>query len=71
MTFFTDFLCLQAAHAMRIPSKEAVALKNKDKIKSLMILPRIADEQPHSDVLGSYTGTGADGDKPVQDADDL
>ena len=25
----------------------------------------------HSDVLGSYTGTGANGEHPVQDADDL
>ncbi|MBR4067133.1 MAG: hypothetical protein IKK08_00735 [Clostridia bacterium] len=25
----------------------------------------------HSDVLGSYTGTPADGGMPVQDADDL
>lgn len=24
-----------------------------------------------SDVLGSYTGTGIDGDRPEQDADDL
>ncbi len=24
-----------------------------------------------SDVLGSYTGTGEDGDRPIQDADDL
>lgn len=31
----------------------------------------MADEEPHSDVLGSYTGTGEHGDKPVQDADDL
>lgn len=46
-------------------------MKKKDKIKSLMILPHMADEQPHSDVLGSYTGTGTDGDRPVQDADDL
>lgn len=25
----------------------------------------------HSDVEGSYTGTGEDGAEPVQDADDL
>ena len=25
----------------------------------------------HSDVLGSYTGQAHDGDRPVQDADDL
>ena len=29
------------------------------------------DQSKHSDVLGSYTGTSADGGKPVQDADDL
>ena len=46
-------------------------MKEKNKVKSLMILPRMADEQPRSDVLGSYTGTGAGGDRPVQDADDL
>lgn len=31
----------------------------------------LRDESAHSDVLGSYTGTSADGGKPVQDADDL
>ena len=31
----------------------------------------MADESPHSDVLGSYTGTGEHGEPPVQDADDL
>ena len=27
--------------------------------------------QSNSDVLGSYTGTDEDGERPVQDADDL
>lgn len=27
--------------------------------------------ETHSDVLGSYTGTGENGERPVQDADDL
>lgn len=31
----------------------------------------LRDKASHSDVLGSYTGTSADGGKPVQDADDL
>ena len=31
----------------------------------------LRDQSKHSDVLGSYTGTSADGGKPVQDADDL
>lgn len=34
-------------------------------------LPNIANEQASTDVLGSYTGLGKDGDFPVQDADDL
>ncbi len=29
------------------------------------------DAEIHTDVLGSYTGTGYDDIKPVQDADDL
>lgn len=29
------------------------------------------DEEIHTDVLGSYTGTGYDDIYPVQDADDL
>ena len=28
-------------------------------------------KESHSDVLGSYTGTPADGGQPQQDADDL
>ena len=28
-------------------------------------------QRDHSDVLGSYTGTPADGGEPVQDQDDL
>jgi len=71
MPFFSAVLCIRDAQASLTQCKEAVPLKKKDKIKNLMILPRIADEQPHSDVLGSYTGTGANGDRPVQDADDL
>lgn len=33
-------------------------------------LARMADEE-HIDILGSYTGTAQDGDRPEQDADDL
>ena len=39
--------------------------------KTICPLRYMADEEPHSDVLGSYTGTGEKGDRPVQDADDL
>ncbi len=35
------------------------------------ILPRMNQGPIPSDVLGSYTGTGADDLEPVQDADDL
>ena len=30
-----------------------------------------SDDDIYSDVLGSYTGTSADGGKPEQDADDI
>lgn len=71
MPLFSAVLCPVDAQAIPDQSKEAVSLKNKDKIKRLMILPHMADEEPHSDVLGSYTGTGTDGESPVQDVDDL
>jgi len=38
-------------------------------IEKLCALSHMSDEG--ADVLGSYTGTGEDGDYPVQDADDL
>ena len=40
-------------------------------IQRLCDLAHMADEEASTDVLGSYTGTGAGGDAPVQDADDL
>ncbi len=39
--------------------------------ESVERLDMMRDKKAHSDVLGSYTGTSADGGKPVQDADDL
>ncbi|MEG1756363.1 MAG: hypothetical protein RRZ24_00770 [Clostridia bacterium] len=36
------------------------------------VLPKQSDvEHIPSDVLGSYTGCAMDGDRPIQDADDL
>lgn len=32
---------------------------------------RTQSQDAHSDILGSYTGTPADGGEPTQDADDL
>lgn len=40
-------------------------------IQRLCDFAHIADREGSTDVLGSYTGTGKDGDRPVQDADDL
>lgn len=46
-------------------------LKPRPNPKIICPLRYMADEEPHSDVLGSYTGTGENGERPVQDADDL
>ena len=32
---------------------------------------RTQSRDAHSDILGSYTGTPAEGEEPTQDADDL
>ena len=40
-------------------------------IQRLCDMAHMAYEPAATDVLGSYTGTGAGGDAPVQDADDL
>jgi len=34
-------------------------------------MAEIADREANTAVLGSYTGTGKNGERPVQDADDL
>ena len=39
--------------------------------EGLCDLGRMADERDSTDVLGSYTGNAMDGDRPIQDADDL
>ena len=43
-------------------------MKNRKKICDLA---EVANREGSTDVLGSYTGTGKNGDTPVQDADDL
>nr|WP_319488509.1 hypothetical protein [uncultured Caproiciproducens sp.] len=50
--------------------------KNKNKVKSdvdrmAVTLPSMNKSEIPSDVLGSYTGTARDGEKPDQDGDDL
>lgn len=35
------------------------------------VMQEMGREEQSTDVLGSYTGTPADGGEPVQDADDL
>lgn len=56
-------------------SKEAERIlkktKRKTDISRVCDMAHICDHQASTDVLGSYTGTGADGESPVQDADDL
>lgn len=46
-------------------------LKNRKKERELELFSRMAREAGATDVLGSYTGTPADGREPEQDADDL
>ena len=41
------------------------------KHKKVCDLADVANREGSTDVLGSYTGTAADGEPPVQDADDL
>lgn len=52
--------------------KEGYPMTNpKPDPRTICPLRHMADEEPHSDVLGSYTGTGEKDERPVQDADDL
>lgn len=48
----------------RKPDREAAA-------EAARALPEEGRGRIRSDVLGSYTGTGERGERPVQDADDL
>lgn len=41
------------------------------RLRRLCDLARVADEPESTDVLGSYTGMAEDGERPVQDVDDL
>ena len=52
------------------PQPQAGATKRPDP-QTVCDMAHMAQHEPHSDVLGSYTGTAADGGRPVQDADDL
>ena len=45
--------------------------KTVSKSNPARVLQEMANEPQSTDVLGSYTGTPADGGKPQQDADDL
>ena len=47
------------------------APRTKQDLSRLCELAHMADEKDSTDVLGMYTGMGADGEEPVQDADDL
>lgn len=45
--------------------------EKQKKLDELCELASMANEPFATDILGSYTGTGADGDVPEQDVDDL
>ena len=58
-------------HSILLIKEGFLMKKTKINPKNICPLRTMADEEPHSDVLGSYTGTGENGERPVQDADDL
>lgn len=55
---------------MHYSSKRTHRLVHPDP-RTLCEMAHIADEENSTDVLGSYTGTGENGEPPEQDADDL
>ena len=69
-------------HTMKkqeLPLQKAPAEKNgkkpcgcrKPQKNPAHVMQEMGREEQSTDVLGSYTGTPADGGEPVQDADDL
>lgn len=54
----------------RKPSQPKDPHPTAEAMKDAKIL-KLQSSRSHSDVLGSYTGTDADGGMPEQDADDL
>lgn len=52
-------------------SINAVKSVNKKSEEMAKIWSGDESEEINSDILGSYTGSAQDGEKPVQDADDL
>ena len=52
------------------PSDKAIRKINR-KSEEIAKIWSPDDGEINSDVLGSYTGTPADGEKPIQDANDL
>ena len=55
---------------MSVKGAAIIFLQRGKMMRIAPVLRRQADKS-NSDVLGSYTGTGKDGERPVQDADDL
>lgn len=51
--------------------KQTDAQQNPAKASVTAHVMQEQSQRDHSDVLGSYTGTPADGGQPVQDQDDL
>jgi hypothetical protein len=56
---------------MNQPGKTTAKKQKGAKENPAHVLQEMARESQSTDVLGSYTGTPADGGQPQQDADDL
>lgn len=57
---------------MNLKHRQSHSDRKEEKVgKMASTLPNMSKGDIPSDVLGSYTGTPRDGEKPDQDADDL
>ena len=58
---------------MKKRNKESRAQRTNDSlvIDAINAMKNTGREGIESDILGSYRGTGEDGERPVQDSDDL
>jgi len=57
--------------ARRSPGSCSPARNRQEQPNPAHVLQEMAHEPQSTDILGSYTGTPADGGVPQQDADDL
>lgn len=57
-------------HQEKTPQQHKQSNPTAEAMKDAKIM-KLQSSRSHSDILGSYTGTDADGGVPEQDADDL